>query len=273
MSEKLSDFENSQVGLLCGVLEVSLLQSLNYFKNARQQGLPLTLDPRVLYRGYTAAVINMGGCTMVQVAVMGRVKKILLGDQTDGEGPRTLTNSQQFGAGFFAGVTSAAVGGPVELAMIQQQRTGNSLIATVGSLIGPNIARGMLPTAIREGLWSMGYLSVPPVIGSYLRSSMPETFDSDDKARVPASFLGAGLVCYGSHPFDTAKTCMQGDIEQRKFKSMRATFATLYKESGIGGFYRGVPWRFLRQAIAIFSMDKARGIFTDLLFPETVDGM
>jgi len=263
MSARLTDVQNSQIGLICGVLEVTLLQSTNYFKNARQQGLPLSFDPRVLYRGYTAAVINMGGCTMFQVAAMGRIKKTLLAGEK-----RELTNQEQFGAGFTAGVTSAVVGGPVELAMIQQQRTGQTLLATVRGLINPNIVRGIVPTAIREGLWSMGYLSVPPVIGGALRNAMPDTFDSDDKARIPASFLGALVVCFGSHPFDTAKTCMQGDIAQTKFKSMRQTFATLYAENGIGGFYRGVNWRFLRQALAIFSMDTARSYFTDLLFPE-----
>ena len=53
---------------------------------------------------------------------------------------------------------------------------------------------------------------------------------------------------------------------QVKYKSMRQTFSTLYAESGLGGFYRGVKWRFLRQAIAIFAMDKAREYFTSLLF-------
>ena len=209
MSEKLTDFENSQVGLICGVLEVTMLQSLNYFKNAQQQQLPLTMNPRVLYRGYTAAVINMGGCTMVQVATMGRVKKAILGDEE-----RDLTDAEQFGGGFFAGVTSALVGGPVELTMIQQQRTGQSLLSTIGGLLNPNIVRGIVPTAVREGLWSMGYLAVPPVIGGAIRKNFPEQFDTADKARVPSAFLGAFLVCYASHPFDTAKTCMQGDIEQ-----------------------------------------------------------
>lgn len=263
MSERLTDAQNAQVGLLLGVLEVSLLQPLNYFKNATQQGLGLTLNPRVLYRGYTSAVLNMGGCTMVQVGVMGRVKKMLLGDDD-----RELRAVEQFAGGFTAGVTSAVVGGPLELIMIQQQRKGLSLFATTQELLGPTMVRGIVPTAIREGLWSMGYLAVPPVIGGVLREKFPTTFDSQEKARVPASFLGAFIVCYASHPFDTAKTCMQGDIEQKKFKSMTKTFGTLYKESGIGGFYRGVPWRFLRQAIAIFAMDTARVFFSDLLFPQ-----
>ena len=31
--------------------DTTLLQSTNYWKNAKQQGLPFTMDPRVLYRG------------------------------------------------------------------------------------------------------------------------------------------------------------------------------------------------------------------------------
>lgn len=264
MSERLTDFQNSLVGLLCGVLEVSALQWVNYFKNATQQGLPLSMDPRVLYRGYTANVFNMGGCTMVQVGVMGRFKKNILGDEQ-----RKLTSAEHFAGGFTAGVTSALVGGPLELVMIQQQNNGGTLPATLAKLATPSrLARGFVPTAFREGLWSMGYLAVPPVIGGFLKNSYPDTFDSDDKARVPASLLGAFVVCYASHPFDTAKTCMQGDIKQVKFKGLRQTFATLYAEDGITGFYRGAPWRYFRQAIAIFAMDKARSYFSNKLFPD-----
>ena len=65
--QSLSDSENALLGLAGGGLEVTCFQSLNYFKNATQQGLPLSMDPRVLYRGYGANVANMGGGTMWQV--------------------------------------------------------------------------------------------------------------------------------------------------------------------------------------------------------------
>jgi hypothetical protein len=153
MSANLSDFENSVIGLSLGVLEITLLQPLNYVKNARQQRLPLTLNPSVLYRGFAAATLNMGACTMFQVTVMGRFAKTVLGGED-----RKMTTSEQFAGGCFAGVTSAVVGGPIELVMIQQQRTGLSIFKTTAGLMNANITRGIVPTACREGLWTMGYV-------------------------------------------------------------------------------------------------------------------
>ncbi len=46
MSQRLSEGENALLGTVGGCIEVSLLQSLNYWKNALQQGKPLTLNPR-----------------------------------------------------------------------------------------------------------------------------------------------------------------------------------------------------------------------------------
>eukprot|EP00954_Amorphochlora_amoebiformis_P001866 145931-Amorphochlora_amoeboformis.AAC.1 len=73
-----------------------------------------------------------------------------------------------------------------------------------------NITRGFVGAAVREGLWTVGYLSIPPQVRNFMRTKMPDTFNSDDKARVPAALTGALFACYLTHPFDTIKTCMQG---------------------------------------------------------------
>ena len=36
-----------RLGITSGIIEVTMMQSFNYCKNARQQGLPLSMDPRV----------------------------------------------------------------------------------------------------------------------------------------------------------------------------------------------------------------------------------
>ena len=88
MSTKLTDTQNATMGLLCGGIEVSLLQGTrlapllpppcrliaappgtNYLKNASQQGLPMTMNPRTLYRGYPSNLLNMGSCTMYALTV------------------------------------------------------------------------------------------------------------------------------------------------------------------------------------------------------------
>jgi len=263
MSTKLNQFENATVGMAAGAIEVATLQPLNYFKNMIQQGLPIEYSPRIWYRGVGANIVNMGSCTMVQFSVGGAAKKAILGSET-----RPLKAYEEMGAGVFAGVMSAFLGSPLELVMIQQQRKGSSTMGTISSIANPStIGRGFVGTAVREGLWTCGYLSIPPIMRAQLRKSFPDTFDSDAKARVPASLLGGLFGCYMTHPFDTIKTCMQGDIERKKFKNLVHTARVVYGENGITGFYRGATLRYLRMVIAVGLLDTLGSAIGPLLYP------
>jgi len=128
MSTKLSGLQNAHVGVTVGVFEVLCCQPLNYCKNMRQQGLPLTIDPRKLYRGLGAAALNMGSCTMIQFAVGGWLKKLVLGD---GREEGRLRTHEEMGIGFAAGVVSAFAGSPLTLIMIQQQVRGGRSVDTM----------------------------------------------------------------------------------------------------------------------------------------------
>ena len=44
--QRLSPVENALVGVAAGTIEVTLLQPILYWKNAAQQSLPFTLNPR-----------------------------------------------------------------------------------------------------------------------------------------------------------------------------------------------------------------------------------
>lgn len=263
MSTKLTQFENATVGMAAGAIEVTTLQPLNYFKNMIQQGIPVEYNPRTWYRGVGANIINMGSCTMIQFSVGGAAKKAIIGSEN-----RSLEAYEEMGAGIFAGVMSAFLGSPLELIMIQQQRKGGSTMNTIGNIANPaTIGRGFVGTAVREGLWTCGYLSIPPIIRRQLRDSFPDTFDSDAKARVPASLLGGLFGCYMTHPFDTIKTCMQGDIENQKFKGLVHTARIVYGENGITGFYRGALFRYSRMVIAVGMLDTLGSVIGPVLYP------
>jgi hypothetical protein len=60
---------------------------------------------------------------------------------------------------------------------------------------------------------------------------------------------------------------MQGDVEQRVFRSMPATALTLYAEGGAVAFFRGWSWRTSRMIMAIFIMGQCKDILTPILFP------
>mmetsp|Transcript_13247 Transcript_13247/g.24662 ORF Transcript_13247/g.24662 Transcript_13247/m.24662 type:complete len:268 (-) Transcript_13247:129-932(-) len=263
MSTKLNELENATVGATVGTIEVLCLQSLNYCKNMIQQGQPISLDPRKMYRGVGANCVNMGSCTMIQFAVGGSLKKMVLGEET-----RQLKASEEMICGIGAGVVSAVVGSPLELIMIQQQRKGGNTIETIKNIASPNTAaRGFIGAAIREGLWTCGYLAIPPIVRRNLMESYPDTFDSDAKARVPASLLGGLFACYLTQPADTIKTCMQGDIERKNFGSLTETAKVLYKEGGIPAFYRGATFRYGRMVCAVALMDTLQAMVGPMLYP------
>mmetsp|Transcript_22978 Transcript_22978/g.35413 ORF Transcript_22978/g.35413 Transcript_22978/m.35413 type:complete len:269 (+) Transcript_22978:216-1022(+) len=265
MSAKLNELQNATVGMTVGCIEVLCLQPLNYCKNMVQQGQPLSADPRKLYRGVGANCVNMGSCTMIQFVVGGSLKNYVSG----GDKSYKLTPLQEMGCGIGAGVTSAFVGCPLELVMIQQQRKGGNTLSTLQSIANPNhILRGWVGTAVREGLWTCGYLSIPPIVRGFLMDRYPEKFDSEAKARVPAALLGGLFACYLTHPFDTIKTCMQGDIERKTYGSFTDTAASIWKESSLPGFYRGATFRYGRMVIAVGMMDFLQSAIGPMLYPE-----
>lgn len=265
MSANLNEFQNATVGCSVGVTEVLLLQPFNYAKNMTQQKQPISLNPMTMYRGVGANCVNMGSCTMIQFAVGGKLQSLVKG----GDSTKKLQPLQEMGCGIGAGLVSALVGSPLELIMIQQQRKGGSSVATLKSVASPAlIVRGFSGMAVREALWTCGYLSIPPIVRNYLMTNYPDTFTSNEKARIPASLLGGLFACYLTQPFDTVKTCMQGDIEREKFGTFSQTAKKLYGESGIPAFYRGATFRYGRMVCAVFIMDSLKELIGPLLYPD-----
>jgi len=265
MSEELTEFQNATVGMVVGCVEVLCLQPLNYCKNMIQQGRPISLSPMVMYRGVGANCLNMGSCTMTQFAVGGALKqRVLAGEH------RPLNIMEEMGCGLTAGTISALIGSPLELVMIQQQRTGLSTLKTLQSVASPSLVyRGFAGAGVREALWTVGYLSIPAIVKPRLMSAFPETFDSNEKARVPAALLGGLFACYLTHPFDTVKTCMQGDIKREKFGTFTETTKVLYKESKIPAFYRGATFRYGRMVLAVGMMDFLKENIGPFLYPNS----
>jgi len=261
--QNLTEIENMAIGGIGGIVEVSIMQSTNYWKNAKQQGLPFTIDPRITYRGFFSNCVNFVSCTVWQFTANGLVKKYMTGGST-----RELTPSEQIGSALFAGGTSAVLCSPLELIMIQQQRKGGSLLGAAHGITKSgfsNWGRGFWMTCAREGVYTGGYLGVTPVIRSALQEKFPQW--NEDGCRAIGSIFGGLFACYLSHPCDTLKTCLQGDIEGKKFSSHVSAIKTLYKEGGIASFYRGSPWRLFRQIAGIFILDKIRTNLSPVLFP------
>jgi hypothetical protein len=71
-----------------------------------------------------------------------------------------------------------------------------------------------------------------------------------------ASILGAcaagTLAAVTTHPIDTAKTCLQSDMDGVKYKSTFGTMKQLVQSGGIGSLYRGMMPRTVRLCGAFF---------------------
>ncbi len=228
--EDLSEPENAGLGVFTAVVETSLLQPTLYWKNARQQRLPITLDPRIVYRGIGASLVNEAGQMALQFSLSGRLKELL----------------SDVPAAALGGLLAAAFASPVELVMIQQQRFGGSLLSTPLKIVqshgvfGAGLFRGLGCAALRDAIYVGGMLGVAPAA----QRSMTERGSVGDLwAAVGGSILGGLVGGIVSHPFDVVKTCKQGDLAQARYGGVFDAARALHAQGGAARFFDGCFWR------------------------------
>ena len=259
----LTDAENMAIGITCGATDCLLLQPTNYWKNAQQQKLPFTLNPSVLYRGVTVNTIQNAFCVMSQFFLAGQLKNVMTGG-TD----RPLSNAEKIASGVSAGAISSIVAGPMELIMIQQQVKGTGLAATAVEVVssGPSVIwRGTTGMALREGLYAGGFLGIIPVVREEVQKAYPDL--SADQARLGATFLAGPVCSMCSHPPDTIKTCLQGDVEGAKYTGYGQGVRSIVAERGARALWAGAPWRIFRQFCCFLLFDKINTDLAPLMFP------
>mmetsp|Transcript_53956 Transcript_53956/g.136770 ORF Transcript_53956/g.136770 Transcript_53956/m.136770 type:complete len:304 (+) Transcript_53956:67-978(+) len=256
------------MGAICGTADTTLLQSTNYLKCAKQQGLPFTLRPSVLYRGYVVNTMSNSVCVMSQFLFNGLARRAITFGET-----RPLTNMEKVGCGVFAGALAGIVCSPMELVMIQQQRFGGGLIPTALAMCkgGPSVLmRGSLGMSAREGIYAGGFLGLMPVVREHVQHDFPDTLGkSADTARLTAAVTTGPLCTFLSHPPDTLKTLMQGDVGRQRYEGYMQTAKLRVGEAGLQELWSGMSWRLGRQACCVFLFDKINSDLTPLLFPPT----
>lgn len=221
------------------------------------------MDPRVLYRGLLMSVGNMAVLTGLQFPLTGAVSKAITGGES-----RTLSKVEQISAGFIGGAISGLACAPMELVMIQQQRFGKSLAGSAGHIVstsGPiGLMRGFWMSCGREGIFTAGYLGIGPVIVEELQTTYNQ---SESTAKMGGAVASGVIAASVSHPLDTIKTCMQGDIEKTTYGSLSDTASKLYAESGPSRFFRGYAWRTSRMICAMFIMNECKIRLSPIFFP------
>ena len=233
--QRLTDAQNALLGVAAGAIEAASTQPLTYTKNCIQQKVKVSLDPRIMYRGTPASMLADGTLIGAQFWVCGFLQKLIVKGN-----PRDLTFAEEVGSAYLAGFASGVPCTILELTMIQQQRFGGTLPGTLRRLYERNglsgLFRGFIPASQREAFFAVGYLGLSPRV-----ERVCDSLDMSPTAGVAAGSIASGVLCAAlTHPFDTCKSIIQGDLE---CGGLTSTARALYAENGIQGFFRGYPAR------------------------------
>ena len=256
MSADLTEFENTLLGASAAVIEGTLLQPTVYAKNAQQQRLPQTLDPRLLWRGLGPALAIEMGHLSLSFGATSAIRRYVLPESL-GDVVGDLASAA--GAGGLVG----ALVSPCELVMIQQQRFGLSFFDTVAQIVRTGgvqaLTRGLACNCARDGIFVGGMLGATPIAHRWLlhdrkRSSSGSggLLTSPVAASIVASILGGVAGSVVSHPFDVVKTCMQGGVDQKKYGSALSTVRSLLSDGGWPRLTSGLGWRTLAITVCVF---------------------
>jgi solute carrier family 25 carnitine/acylcarnitine transporter 20/29 len=262
----LSPLENCLLGISSGMICKSINYPLLSWKNTVQQGLPISFNPGVVYRGLPMAMLNLGGSTGVQFAAMGFFAKYLRAAGCD-------QKQTQMGGAFLGGLVSGVPCSLWELTMIQQQRFGGSILGTPVRIAKERgalgLTRGITMTMGRECLFTLAMLGVTPAIqkelseGSYKMES--------NTALAVGALTGSFFAATVSHPMDTIKTCMQGDLEGKKYSSVTKTGAKLAEEYGVAkGLFKGLAFRIVLIATTFFLVNNIKDKLAPVMYPHSV---
>ena len=235
MLQRLTDAQNALLGVAAGAIEAASTQPLTYTKNCIQQKVKVSLDPRIMYRGTPASMLADGTLIGAQFWVCGFLQKFIVKGN-----PRDLTFAEEVGSAYLAGFASGVPCTILELTMIQQQRFGGTLPGTLRRLYERNglsgLFRGFIPASQREAFFAVGYLGLSPRV-----ERVCDSLDMSPTAGVAAGSIASGVLCAAlTHPFDTCKSIIQGDLEAG---GLTSTARALYAENGLRGFFRGYPAR------------------------------
>ena len=125
--------------------------------------------------------------------------------------------------------------------------------------------RGLVTSCGREGLFTAGYMGIGPSMKEFLQKN--KIVEGEAGSKLGGAIAGGVIAATLSHPLDTIKTCMQGDIKRERFGTFTETASTLMKENGIGGFFKGWSWRTGRMICAVAIMGECKTQLGPLFFP------
>ena len=83
------------------------------------------------------------------------------------------------------------------------------------------------------------------------------------------ALTGSVAAGFLTHPMDTIKTCMQGDVARVKYTSVLSTGKSLIAEYGVAnGLFKGFFWRVSLISTTFFLVNTAKQALAPAMFPE-----
>jgi hypothetical protein len=248
----LSPGENLAVGAFGGALETCLQMPFLTYKFCLQAGRPLPSTISGWYRGVGVQAGTVAPITALQFMANGMLQKIVLASSS-----RSLTDPEMMMTAAGAGAISSLVYSPVDLITIQQQKLEMNLWNASKTLVHnygfAGMYRGLVSCAAREAVYTAGYLGLAPIITSHLMEGDQSTFQGRPLlASIAGACIAGTVAAVLTHPIDTAKTCVQSDMEGSIWPSARRAIQNLVREGGIASLYRGIIPRTARLCGAFF---------------------
>ena len=256
-----NDKQNVIIGVIAAFIETLILQPTLYWKNARAQKLPFSLNPKIIYRGTIASIFNECNMMGLQFGITGYLQSNV--HITSNKYINTFLSAS------FGGAITAIIVSPVELIMIQQQLHGRSFFTVPKQVImehgwfSKGLMRGLSANIARDAIYVSGMLAVTPIAQDYLIDKYQLHTQT---AGFYASIIGGVIGAILSHPFDILKTCMQGDLNQYEYKTYQQTFSSLWKQGGMVRIYHGGLWRTINIVGTVYIANECRMHLPHLLF-------
>lgn len=210
------------------------------------------------------AMLNLGGTTALQFGLTGFFQKLFSKGSAN-----VLSKEMEMASSFLAGLFSGIPCSVYELTMIQQQKFSGTILGTPKRLVqefGAKVMlRGTIMTMGRESLYTMGMLGGTPIIQRLL---MEKYNVETSTALAGGSLIGAVCSVVLTHPMDTIKTCMQGDVQMVQYSNIRGTAnAIIAKDGVVQGLFRGLHWRIALISTTFFLVNKLKVFMAPIMFP------
>ncbi len=240
-------WESLFMGSVAGGAEVIVDHPLWVVKTRLQQNQPLSLDPRVLYRGIFPNAASMIPITAMQVGLNRLAQSVFYNNSND------LSNVQRIGSAFFAGVGSAFASCPTERVMTHQGKAGDSFYRSARYFMNvggvTSLYSGLAATMLREGMFTAFFLAVTPMLKTEIKSYVANDYFASLIAGMTAG-VGATIA---SHGVDTIKTIQQSADVAQPVGFVEAT-KKIYSNHGFKGFFKGAVPRGARVMSAVTIM-------------------